>query len=312
MENNSKEKNFISAVVYLHNNEEGIVSFVKDLHETLRANFTNYEIIIVNDCSTDGSVDAVKQYAEAYDTPVISILNMSFCQGVELCMSAGLDLAIGDFVYEFDSIGRDWDWALLFDVYTKSLEGYDIVCALNKRRKNSVSQHLFYWLFNKYAHIQHTIHNHSFSLITRRGINRVRSLTKTVPFRKALYANCGLDLYNLEFVSTGSELKNARGTCPGQSYSSLILFTDLAYKFAFTMTIMMTAIILLVVIYAVVIFFTGKPVEGWTTTMLLVGLSFLALFMIMAVILKYLSLLMNLIFRKHNYVFKSIEKLINQ
>ena len=103
MGNSRKEKNFISAVVYLKNNSKGIVNFVKDLHQSLNDNFEKFEIIIVNDCSTDDSVNQVKLYSKEHDASAITILNMSFVQGVEQCMNAGLDLAIGDYVLQFDN-----------------------------------------------------------------------------------------------------------------------------------------------------------------------------------------------------------------
>ena len=85
----------------------------------------------------------------------------------------------------------------------------------------------------------------------------------------------------------------------------------LGYKAARVMTFTMAALILLVFVYAVIVFLVGHPVEGWTTTMLFMGLSFFGIFAIMAVILKYLSLITNLVFKKQEYVFESIEKLVN-
>lgn len=306
MGNSRKEKNFISAVVYLKNNGKGIANFVKDLHQTLNDNFEKFEIIIVNDCSTDDSVNQVKLYSKEHDASAITILNMSFAQGVEQCMNAGLDLAIGDYVLQFDNSYCDWDWPLLMDVYRQSQEGYDIVCAVNRGRKQA--QPVFFYLFNKYAHVHNKVEDSSFCIITRRGINRVQSLTKAIPYRNALYANCGLGMYNLEYdyAVSGKQYSSFR-----HSYSSLILFTDLGYKAARVMTIVMAALILLVFVYAVIVFLVGHPVEGWTTTMLFMGLSFFGIFAIMAVILKYLSLITDLVFKKQEYVFESIEKLVN-
>lgn len=251
-------------------------------------------------------MEAVKRYAKENETKAITILNMGYRQGVEQAMNAGVDLAIGDFVFQFDSTTCDWDWSLLIDVYHRSLKGFDIVCAINETRKNN--QRLFYRLFNKYADIQHRVENYSFMLITRRGINRVTSLTKVVPYRNALYANCGLGLYNLSYqFSAGCTVRSEH-----RSYSNLILFTDLGYRISRNIAILMALVVLLIFIYAVIVFFVGNPVEGWTTTMLLMSTSFFGIFAIMAVILKYLSVIVNLVFKRRNYVFSSIEKLVNQ
>ena len=56
----NKEANFVSAVVYVHNAEERIGSFLEMLIRVLENNFENSEIICVNDCSDDKSVDAIK------------------------------------------------------------------------------------------------------------------------------------------------------------------------------------------------------------------------------------------------------------
>ena len=48
---NNKEKNFISAVIYVHNNEKNIGVFIEKINEELNNKFENYEIICVNDKS---------------------------------------------------------------------------------------------------------------------------------------------------------------------------------------------------------------------------------------------------------------------
>ena len=45
----NKEKNFISAVVYVYNQETQIYRFLELVNETLRNSFEKYEIICVND-----------------------------------------------------------------------------------------------------------------------------------------------------------------------------------------------------------------------------------------------------------------------
>ena len=221
-------------------------------------------------------------------------------------MNAGIELAIGDYVLQFDNSFNDWNWELLMDVYHQSQKGFDIVCAVNRGRKPS--QPMFFYLFNKHAHVHNKVEETSFCIITRRGINRVQSLTKMIPYRNALYANCGLGMYNLEYNYPVDDktFKFAR-----HSYNSLILFTDIGYKVARLMAIFIATLIVLLLIYTIIIYLVGHPVEGWTTTMLFMGISFFGIFAIMAVVLKYLSLITNLIFKKQEYVFESIEKLVN-
>ena len=198
----NKEKNFISAVVYANNSERDIRNFLENINKILAENFLKYEIICVNDASTDGTVDEIKKVSENIakgdSNTSITIINMSYYQGKELSMNAGVDIAIGDFVYEFDSITMDYNTELIMQVYNKSLEGYDIVNATSnsKRRKTST---IFYKLFNKYSNNQYKIDTETFRIISRRGINRIQSINKTIPYRKAIYANCGLKLTSIQY-----------------------------------------------------------------------------------------------------------------
>lgn len=84
----NKEKNFISAVIYVYNNEIQIKNTLERINNTLDDNFSKYEIICVNDCSNDNSVDIIKEFSKKSEKGVITILNMSYHQGLELSMNA--------------------------------------------------------------------------------------------------------------------------------------------------------------------------------------------------------------------------------
>ena len=308
----NKEKNFISAVVYVRNCENTITTFIDSLNKTLKDNFLKYEIIFVNDGSVDDSIKIIKQIAKKIDDASVSIINMSHFQGKELAMNAGLDLSIGDFVYEFDSTIIDYDCNIIFDAYKKSLEGYDIVnvSSNNKRRKTSA---LFYKIFNKHSNYQYKIDTETFRILSRRALNRVNSINKTVPYRKAVLANCGLKLITLTYNSNNCTKiqfdKNDIKEREKNAIDALILFTDVSYRFAMWIIILLIIITLSILTYTIYTFLNNAPTEGWTTTMLFLSFGFLGIFSILAIIIKYLSVLVNLVFKKSNYLVESIEKL---
>ena len=61
--------------------------------------------------------------------------------------------------------------------------------------------------------------------------------------------------------------------------------------------------------YTLIIFCAGHPIEGWTTMMFVLTLGFAGLFAVLTIIIKYLSLLVDLVFKKQNYLIESIEKI---
>lgn len=304
----TKEKNFVSAVVYCFDDADTIGNFIECLDRMLSENFLKYEIVVVNDASTDCSVGLVKEFAAHKEGKVITVLNMSHHQGLEASMNAGVDLAIGDFVFEFDYAVADFSWTMLMEIYHHSLNGYDIVSARPNTRK-SFSSRLFYKVFNHYANLQHELSTETFRLLSRRAINRVRSLTESIPYRKASYANCGLALSSLTYYPTVDLKKRRHHSRMTMAVDSIILFTDLAYRVTVGLAVFMAVVTLSIGLYAILAKIYLHPVEGWTTTILFLAFGFLGLFAILAMVIKYLQTIVTLIFRKKEYMFESIEKL---
>jgi glycosyltransferase involved in cell wall biosynthesis len=307
METN-KEKNFASAIVYLYNEEQLVIQFLQNLEKELSNNFLTFEIILVNDKSTDKCVSIIKNYLTTRSGLVVTIVNMSFHQGIESAMNAGIGIAIGDFVFEFDSVFVDYDWSILMSIYQKSLTGYDIVNA-SSSSKAKLTSSLFYKVFNKNANLQYKLSSETFRVLTRRAINRVNSISKTIPYRKAIYANAGLKMATLSYKPTKQMHTKSIKNRSDFAINSLILFSDIAYKFTLTMAIFMVLITVGVAVYAFIYYLCGNPVEGWTTTILFLSFAFFGLFVILAMVVKYLSTIVNLIFSKKEYLFESIEKI---
>ncbi len=307
-----KESNFVSAVVYMHNSEAHIVQFLSSLTEVLGGKFAHYEVICVNDASDDNSADLVRSMAGC-EGGSISLINMSYYQGVEAAMNAGVDLSIGDYVYEFDSCLLSYEPSLISDVYDHMLKGYDIVSAVPGR--NRISSRIFYNLFNKHAHYQYKITSETFRILSRRAINRIHSMSRTIPYRKALYANCGLCIDSIKYTPVkglDSASKNANSQQMRTAIDSLIIFTNVGYKFASVLTGIMMLASFLEIVYTVAIYLLGKPIEGYTTTMLVLTLGLFGVFAVLAVVIKYLSILVDLIYKEQKYVVESIEKISKQ
>lgn len=304
-----KESNFASAVVYVHQNEDTIGDFLAQLNGLLRDNFQKYEVICVNDASTDGSVEAIRDFAAGVEGAMVSILNMSYYQGQEASMNAGVDLAIGDFVFEFDSAVMDYRPELVMEVYRTALSGFDIVSA-SAVGGSRLTSRLFYRVFNRFANTQYDLGTETFRVLSRRAINRVHAMSKTIPYRKALYANCGLKLETVKYEPVrGVDRGRITREKPRLATDALILFTGVAYRLALCFALVMMAVTLIVTVYTVVVYLSGSPVEGWTTTMLFLGFGFFGMFAILAMVLKYLSILVDLTFKRQKYVFESIEKI---
>ena len=308
-----QEKNFISAVVYLNSAEsvKGITDFTLKLMQLLKENFLKYEIIFVDDESQAEYVEAVKVAVKEKTFPV-TILHMSFYQGIELAMNAGRDLAIGDYVLEFDECIWNFPNDMVMQAYREVLKEWDIVCCADESKARPTSK-VFYELYNHFSETQYLLESDNFRILSRRGINRICSMNQIVPYRKAVYANCGLRFRVMHFKPTihaeyvkDRKTKRFRKTL---AVNSLLLYTDIGIRFSMLMAGIMACSAVALAIYSLMIYLSGIAVVGWTTTMLFLSLGFFGLFSLITVIIKYLSLILNIVFRKEKYLFQLIEKL---
>jgi len=310
----NKEHHFVSAVVYLHNNDSQIEKFFNNLYNLLSNHFDKFEIIFVNDSCHDQTIQTVKKMAINYSDAIIRIINMSIYQGIELSMIAGVDLAIGDFVFEFDSVLMDYEPELILKVFQHLSKGFDIVSAAPKR-KNYLSSRLFYALFKSLSQKRYNLRTERFRVLSRRAINRIQRLSKMISYRKAAYVNSGLGmdhilydpLFSIKEKDTSRNFKQIRQK---SAMDTLIVFTDVAFRISLSITLLLIAFTLIALAYTVIVYLgENKPVEGWTTLMLIISGGFSGIFLIFAIIIKYLSIIVELILQKQKYLVESVEKL---
>lgn len=304
-----KEKNFISAVVYVHNNEDEIEYFLKSINETLASNFEKYEIICVNDYSTDDTVKIINNISKEFQNTTVNIINMSYKQGLEKSMLAGVDFAIGDFVFEFDSCIIDYDLSLIMDVYHKSLEGYDIVAA-SPNKNNSLFSSIFYTLLNKIGG-QDKLKSERFRILSRRGINRVNQNTSNIVYRKVVYYSCGLKYTHITYKPVIKKQIN-KDFLYNQNLAidSIIAFTNIGYKISMTATLVMMCLLIMSIVYSLIVKILGLNVSGgWMTLMWIMSLSFFVLFGLASIIIRYLSMILGLVNNRSSYSYDSINKI---
>jgi polyisoprenyl-phosphate glycosyltransferase len=308
----NKEKKLISAVIYLHNSQDEILEFLKKIINLISNSFDKFEIIIVNDCSLDNSIDLIKKNEEL-KSQNISVINMSVYQGLEISMCSGIDLSIGDFVYEFDDLNIDYNENLIFESFIKITKGYDIV-SVSPNKSNSIFSNIYYKIFNNFSKSKYKIRSERFRILSRRAINRAYSINKTIPFRKALYANSGLKMDVITYRPSQKLIRKLTKETSlfrnKMAINSFIIYTNLAFKISLLITIILFCFTMLSSFYTFYIFFSEKkPIEGWTTIMLLISGSFSGIFFVLAIIIKYLSLLIEMIYTQKTYLVESIEKI---
>lgn len=114
----------LSVIIPAHNEETSIAQTVESLIAVLKANAIEYEIVIVNDNSTDGTVIVLEGLASRFER--IKVVANEGPKGFGRAIRRGLDCFCADTVVIYMGDGSD-DPADVVQYYRKILEGYDCV-----------------------------------------------------------------------------------------------------------------------------------------------------------------------------------------
>lgn len=310
-ENLNKEKNFLSVVAYVRNNESSIKEFLSNIDNVLSNRFKTYEFVLVNDASEDNSVKLIEELADSIEGNV-TVINLAWKHGLEASMLAGLDIAIGDFVIEFDSLLVDYEYELISKLYFKCLEGYDIVAASSKSDVK-VSSSLFYKFLNSVSHRKMELRSESFRIISRRALNRVMRSREKLRYRKALYHYSGFNTTILSYEPNKKVVRNDDITVGEKvklATDVLVSFSDFGMQSAVFFSALFFVVAIGMMTYTVYSYLTVEGIQpGWTTTMLFLSASFSAVFFVLTILAKYLTALLLEVQKKPSYVYKSVDRL---
>jgi len=130
-ENNMNPK--LSVVIPVFNEEESIPHLCERLHEVLSSMSLKYEVIIVDDGSTDGSWQKLKEYASKYTYFRLIRFRRNF--GQTAALSAGFDAARGEIIITMDADLQN-DPADIPRLVAEIESGYDVVSGWRQKRKD--------------------------------------------------------------------------------------------------------------------------------------------------------------------------------
>ena len=129
----SSENPDISVVLPVYNEVDNVVPVHKEITDALQGTGLRYEILFIDDGSTDGSVNKLKEIQREDPCTRVVIFRRNF--GQTAAMSAGLDLAEGEVVVTMDA-DRQNDPADIPAMLKKLDEGYDMICGWRHQRQD--------------------------------------------------------------------------------------------------------------------------------------------------------------------------------
>src|SRR5262245_31495047 len=149
----------VSVVIPVYNELENVGELHRELTRSLESIGRSYEILMVDDGSTDGTLDRLLEI-EAGD-PRVRVLRLRRNFGQTAAFSAGFDHARGEVVVTSDGDLQN-DPADIPKLLAKLDEGFDIVCGWRKERKDPLSRRLPSFFANRIISRSTGVHLHDY------------------------------------------------------------------------------------------------------------------------------------------------------
>jgi glycosyltransferase involved in cell wall biosynthesis len=183
----------LSVVVPMYNEGELLGVFFARIRAILKEITEDFEILCVNDGSTDDTLERLRDFAQA--DPRIKVLSLTRNFGKEAALTAGLDYASGDAVIPMDADLQDPP-ELIPTMVEKWREGFDMVIAVRQKRSSDAvmkraSARGFYWLASKLSDTPIPANAGDFRLLDRQVVLALRKLPERTRFMKGLFGWLG-------------------------------------------------------------------------------------------------------------------------
>jgi len=193
----------VSLVVPFHNETPVIGAFFREVTAVLRElPDADYEIVCVNDGSTDATLDHL--LAACRHDPRVRVVDLSRNFGKEAALTAGIDAARGDAVIPFDADLQDPPEVIPLLVQ-RWREGYDVVLARRAERDTDTwakrgTATLFYRVHNAISETLIPDNAGDFRLMSRQVVEALKQLPENRRFMKGLFAWVGFRTTEVQYV----------------------------------------------------------------------------------------------------------------
>ena len=190
-----------SVIAPIYNELENLPLLYAQVREVMDSTGEPWELILVDDGSSDGSTDIIRKLAVEDERvrPVIFARNF----GHQIAVTAGMDYSRGQAVTIIDSDLQDPPEVIL-DLITKWREGYQIVYAVRSEREGEswfklTTASLFYKLIFKITDVKIPLDTGDFRLIDRTALNVINSMRERNRFLRGMGAWVGFKQIGVEY-----------------------------------------------------------------------------------------------------------------
>ncbi|MFO8037808.1 MAG: glycosyltransferase family 2 protein [Anaerolineales bacterium] len=177
-----------SIIAPIYNEMENLPVLYRRVGEVMAKTGETWEFVMVDDGSTDGSVERIREFAEQDDRvrPVIFARNF----GHQIAVTAGLDYSRGDAVVVIDADLQDPPEVIL-DLIEKWKEGYEVVYAVRDKREGEswfklATAAAFYRIIQRITEVNIPLDTGDFRLLDRKVVSVMKRMRERHRFLRGM------------------------------------------------------------------------------------------------------------------------------
>ncbi len=267
----------LSIVVPCYNEEACLELLHRRLGAAARATVgEDYEIVLINDGSRDGSW-ALMQRLAAGDPHLVAV-DLSRNHGHQLALTAGLDLARGELILIVDADLQDPPELLGPMLDTMRREGADVVYGVRASRAGETrfkraTAHAFYRLLSRATEIDIPLDAGDFRLMSRRALDVLLAMPEQARFIRGMVAWIGFRQVPFPYdraERAAGETKYPLSKMLRFAFDALTGFSSAPLKLASHAGLLLSLGSVLIVLYIAYAWLSGRSIPGWTSLMLVV------------------------------------------
>jgi len=294
---------FVSTVVVIRPESKKIDTYILDLHGMLSSNYTNYEIIIVDNEAPRSEFSAVASLLDR--VPCIRIVKLSQQFKYDTAVFAGLEVSIGDFVCTLDPVIDPVD---IVPDFVKENQSSDIVqgvsaVSIHGVLGSQVGRKLFYWYNRRYVGIDIPLNATYLAAYSRRAINSLTISGRNRSYIRHLARRIGYR-YTIKVYTPMQNPSSQRRLKTGVIEALEIISSYSTHPLRFVTWLGLAAGVLNVIYACYVVtlnIFVSHLAPGWTSTSMQLSLMFFILFIIMTILSEYVGRILTESHREPSY-----------
>jgi dolichol-phosphate mannosyltransferase len=272
----------------------------------------DYEIVVVNDGSRDGSWPLMRTIVA--DDPHVVAVNLSRNHGHQLALTAGLDLCRGDTILIIDADLQDPPELLPEMMKVMRTEEADVVYGVRKSRSGETAfkratAHGFYRLLSRATDVDIPLDAGDFRLMSRRALEALLAMPEQARFIRGMVAWIGFRqvpfAYDRQERFAG-ETKYPLRKMIHFAFDALTGFSSAPLKLASHFGLGLSAGSIALMLYIAYAWVAGRNVQGWTSLMLIVLVLGAVQMFVLALLGEYIGRLYNEAKRRPLYIVQEV------